>query len=204
MFKNVQDNKMAKSASFVADLPPAMTPEHLEKLYNWGKSSCLRFDVHMGGDESMTLVATRKKEATARDHMRLLLTCLRNWGVDVPKRSGWLRLVGHSDEAFSDKSEETQEKSPDKNVAAPPNVASSEFPSCPAALCGEAHAPTEQDAGAALNGRAYRSAASPTEDNARVTPATTPPRAAPMLSTALRAPLNLLSKTACAEAVRVH
>ena len=191
---------MTKRASFVADLPPAMSPLHLEKLYGWGKSSCVRFDVHMGADESMTLVATRKKEATARDHMRLLHTCLRNWGVDVPKRAGWLRLVGHSDSSIEPA--ENQTEPPEQNVAATPDVAGktlgllaqkseafvrSDGP--PAPLVDEAHTPTsesEQDAGAKRGVDRY--ATSRAEGSAQLIAATNSARTAARL----RAPINLL------------
>ena len=82
-----------KSHCFVADLP-LLEDEQLGKLYTWGKSTCLNFDVHMKED-GLVLVAKRKKEGTARDHMRLLRTNLQNWGVvGLPaKQTGWLRIV---------------------------------------------------------------------------------------------------------------
>lgn len=77
---------------FVADLP-TMSPEHLAKLYTWGKNTCVRFDVHMK-DDGLTLIAERKKEGTARDHQRNLRTLLLSWQVPLQDRqNGWLRLV---------------------------------------------------------------------------------------------------------------
>ena len=181
---------MTKSASFVADLPSAMTPEHLEKLYNWGKSTCLKFDIHMGGDETITLVATRKKEGTARDHMRLLHTCLKNWGVDVPKRSGWLRLVGHEPE------EDRQTEPPeDQNVATTPTAQQSEtfvrseFPARP--LADEAHTPAEPYAGAerGVDGHATSRA----EGNDRSIAAPLAPAVLGIAPLRLRPPMNLLT-----------
>ena len=81
-----------KSDCFVADLP-LLEDEALAKLYTWGKSTCVRFDVHMKSD-GLILVAQRKKSGTCRDHMRLLRTNLQNWGVELPvKQTGWLRIV---------------------------------------------------------------------------------------------------------------
>ena len=82
-----------KSDCFVADLP-LLEDEALAKLYTWGKSTCVRFDVHMKSD-GLILVAQRKKSGTCRDHMRLLRTNLQNWGVsNLPvKQTGWLRIV---------------------------------------------------------------------------------------------------------------
>ena len=60
--------EMATSHKFEADLPE-LTEAQLEKLYGWGKSSCEAFDVRMNGDMSMVLIATRKKQDSARGHM---------------------------------------------------------------------------------------------------------------------------------------
>ena len=76
---------MASSKAFVADLPD-LSEEQLEKLHAWGNSSCEQFDLHMQEGGSMTLVAVRKKNGSARDHMRLLRTDLQNWGVSLPAK----------------------------------------------------------------------------------------------------------------------
>ena len=90
------DIKMA-STSFTADLPDDMTGEQFEKLYAWGKSCCEHFDVRRQEDGTMLLDVVRKKSGTTRDHMRLLKTNLKNWGINLPtKQAGWLRLVDDS------------------------------------------------------------------------------------------------------------
>ena len=106
-----------KSESFVADLP-LLSDEALAKLYTWGKSTCVRFDVHMNKD-GLILVAQRKKSGTCRDHMRLLRTNLQNWGVELPvKQTGWLRIVPAEEVAKAtstgDPLPEMSEQSPEK------------------------------------------------------------------------------------------
>ena len=86
---------MAKaSCAFVADLPGDMSDEAMERMYVWGKSNCLKFDVHMDAKGGMQLVVERKKAGTVREHQRNLKTLLKNWGVALPERqSGWLRII---------------------------------------------------------------------------------------------------------------
>ena len=111
---------MTKSASFVADLPADMSPDQLEKLYTWAKKSCSKFDVQLDNEtQSMTLVAIRTKECTAREHQRLLRTNLLNWGCQMPaKMSGWLRIID-------------QDGAPDEHASTETNATSRELVEAP-------------------------------------------------------------------------
>ena len=103
---------MAKSAAFAADLPD-MSAEQLAKLYAWGKSSCVKFDVQQMDNGTMLLVAVRKKPGTAREHQRLLRTSLLNWKVELPPRqANWLRLLDEAGEAESAQPEAPATTSP--------------------------------------------------------------------------------------------
>ena len=111
------------SSSFEADLPTDMTPSQLEKLYEWGKTSCKRLDVHMDGESKMILTAVRHKAGSVRDHQRLLRTNMTNWGVQFQtKQAGWLRLI--SDSAPIPPSDTTQDAAaPIENSVPAPLVA---------------------------------------------------------------------------------
>ncbi len=186
---------MAKSRAFVADLPEEMSPEALERLYAWGKSSCEKFDVHMNANGTMALVVVRKKPGTARDHQRNLRTLLQNWGVALPQRqSGWLRII-----------DETGTSSVEQAPATTSDPSGQEDESSPVpARAAEALRPKPKtNAGGKTTDRAPPPTTAPT-----ATPATTRASAAVPVDRprmALRPPLNLLSTaTMCAPSVEAY
>ena len=174
---------MAKSSALVADLPDDMSPEALERLYAWGKSSCEEFDVHMNANGTMALVVVRKKPGTARDHQRNLRTLLQKWAVSLPQRqSGWLRIIDETDAS-------SVEQAP----------ATTSDPS------GDESSPVPAGAADALRPKLKTTDRAPPITAPTATPATTRASAAVSIHgprMALRPPLNLLgTRTVCAPSV---
>ena len=83
------------STAFIAVLPEATTCEALERLVNWAHESCERHAIVMGEQGNMQIVCIKKGVAkTTREFQRLMLTNLKNWGVETcGRRMCWLTLI---------------------------------------------------------------------------------------------------------------
>ncbi len=85
---------MALSAYFAVHLPSTLSDEQLLKVYTWGKENCLRSNMVMNADGSYILIAQKEEAKDLRSRQRLMLTNLRNWGVDTSQQpKGWARLL---------------------------------------------------------------------------------------------------------------
>ena len=84
---------MATSAFFSVALPTSTTDDQLVRIYEWGKSNCLQcMIVHGGG--VYTILLQRNDEKDLRSRQRLMLTNLKNWGIDTSKlQKGWVKLL---------------------------------------------------------------------------------------------------------------
>ncbi len=85
---------MALSAYFAVHLPNTLSDEQLLKVYTWGKENCLRSNMVMNADGSYILIAQKEEAKDLRSRQRLMLTNLRNWGIDTGQHAkGWARLL---------------------------------------------------------------------------------------------------------------
>ena len=82
---------MATSAYFSVFLPGDITEEQLVKIYEWGKN-CLHCNV-IQQDDGYSVIAHRHDEKDLRARQRLMLTNLKNWGIDTGKQKGWLKIL---------------------------------------------------------------------------------------------------------------
>ena len=82
---------MATSAYFSVFLPGDITEEQLVKIYEWGKN-CLHCNV-IQQDDGYSVIAHRHDEKDLRARQRLMLTNLKNWGIDTGKQKGWLKVL---------------------------------------------------------------------------------------------------------------
>ena len=82
---------MATSAYFTVFLPGDLTEEQLVKIYEWGKN-CLHCNM-IQQDDGYLVIAHRSDEKDLKARQRLMLTNLKNWGIDAGKQKGWLKIL---------------------------------------------------------------------------------------------------------------
>ena len=90
------------SAYFSVFLPGDITEEQLVKIYEWGKN-CLHCNM-IQQDEGYLVIAHRSDEKDLRARQRLMLTNLKNWGIDTGKQKGWLKIL--TKDEFADLNEQ--------------------------------------------------------------------------------------------------
>ena len=84
---------MATSAFFSVALPTSTTDDQLVRIYEWGKSNCLQCNIIQDGGV-YTIILERNDERDLRSRQRLMLTNLKNWGIDTSKlQKGWVKLL---------------------------------------------------------------------------------------------------------------
>ena len=82
---------MATSAYFSVFLPGDLTGEQLVSIYEWGKN-CLHCNM-IQQDDGYLVIAHRSDERDLRARQRLMLTNLKNWGIETGKQKGWLKIL---------------------------------------------------------------------------------------------------------------
>ncbi len=82
------------SCAFQAMLPGNLSASAIESINKWGTDTCEAFSIGTCSD-AIAIVVIRDTQKTVRQFQTLLLTNLKNWGIDVPakRRMGWLSLL---------------------------------------------------------------------------------------------------------------
>ena len=84
---------MATSAFFSVALPTSTTDDQLVRIYEWGKSNCSQCNIIQDGGV-YTILLQRNDEKDLRSRQRLMLTNLKNWGIDTSMlQKGWVKLL---------------------------------------------------------------------------------------------------------------
>ena len=88
---------MATSAFFRVSLPVTITDGQLVKVYEWATQNCLKSSI-IQGEDAYTIVLQRNDEKDLRARQRLMLTNLKNWGIETCKLpKGWVKLITERD-----------------------------------------------------------------------------------------------------------